>query len=160
DEQVKLRGYRIEPGEVAALLERHEAVRTAVVLMREDVPGDKRLVAYVVPSAEDRGLKIEDSGIDAHESLSSILYPLSSDLRSFLAVRLPEYMIPAAYVFLDRLPLTPSGKVDRRGLPAPERLGRAAEGVVAPRTEVEELVAGIYSEVLGVARVGIEDNFF
>src|SRR5439155_7630180 len=91
--------------------------QAAVVVAREDAPGEKRLVAYVVPKAEDRGLKIEDSTLNPQPSLSSILYPLSSELRAFLAERLPAYMLPSAFVLLDALPLTPSGKLDRKALP-------------------------------------------
>src|SRR5207248_1826834 len=113
----------------------------AVVVVREETPGDQRLVAYVVPTAEDRGLKIEDSDPDAHESLSSILYPLSSELRSFLAARLPEYMVPSAFVQLEALPLTPNGKIDRRALPAPDgRRPEPQQTFAAPRTPVEEVL--------------------
>jgi amino acid adenylation domain-containing protein len=134
DQQVKIRGFRIELPEIEAALERHPAVRAAVVLAREDLPGDRRLVAYVVGDAS------------------------APVLRAFLAERLPEHMFPAAYVFLDALPLSANGKVDRRALPAPER--QAAGESVAPRTPWEELLAGIFAEVLGLAEVSVTDDFF
>src|SRR4029079_13009073 len=107
-----LGGFLVEPDEVVTVLRRHPAVGDAVVVGRAGAPSDKRLVAYVVPKVEDRGLKIEDSQADTPEMRSSILHPLSSDLRAFLEQRLPEYMIPTALVVLTALPLTPNGKVD------------------------------------------------
>ncbi|MET0397551.1 MAG: amino acid adenylation domain-containing protein, partial [Longimicrobiaceae bacterium] len=139
DEQVKLRGFRIEPGEVEAALEAGPRVREAVVVVREDVPGERRLVAYVVPE--------DGAAVDA------------AALRAQLAGRLPEYMVPSAFVAMEALPLTPSGKVARRALPAPERDG-AGEAYVAPRLPLEEVVAGIWGEVLLLERVGINLNFF
>ncbi len=141
DLQVKIRGFRIEPGEIESTLLRCEEVRDAVVLAREDVPGDKRLVAYVVP---------KESGCIAVD-----------DLRALLQMSLPEYMMPASWVFLGALPLDPNGKIDRKALPAPEAT-RADLDVeyVAPRTPTEELLASIWAEVLKVDRVGIHDNFF
>ncbi|MBV9774988.1 MAG: amino acid adenylation domain-containing protein, partial [Gemmatimonadetes bacterium] len=142
DEQVKLRGFRIEPGEVEAALRRHPAVREAVVVARDaasGVPGDRRLVAYVVAA--------EGRTVDAEE--------LRAHLRTFL----PEYMVPAALVALDGLPVTSSGKVDRRALPAPDGPTGARE-YVAPRSATEEVLAGIWREVLGVERVGVHDSFF
>ncbi|MES1241992.1 MAG: amino acid adenylation domain-containing protein [Acidobacteriota bacterium] len=136
DQQVKVRGVRIEPGEIEAALAAHPAVREAVVVAGEDLAGDRRLVAYVAAEASSAG-----------------------ELRSFLGARLPAAMVPSAFVFLDRLPLTPNGKVDRRALPAPEGSGEA-ERYVAPGTSVEELLAGIWSEILSVARVGAGDDFF
>ncbi|HEX8243503.1 MAG TPA: condensation domain-containing protein, partial [Longimicrobium sp.] len=138
DQQVKVRGFRIEPGEIEARLVEHAGVREAVVVVREDTPGEKRLVAYVV-------------GDDAAGA---------EVLRAHLGERLPAYMVPAAYVRLEQLPLTPNGKLDRRALPAPEGDAYARHGYEAPVGEVEEALAEIWSEVLGVERVGRWDNFF
>jgi amino acid adenylation domain-containing protein/non-ribosomal peptide synthase protein (TIGR01720 family) len=141
DFQVKLRGFRIELGEIESVLGQHPAVREAVIIAREDVPGDKRLVTYVVASREST--------------------PTFSELRSFLKEKLPDYMIPSAFVFLDLLPLMPNGKVDRRALPAPEQSRSELENkFVAPGTPVEEVVARIWCEVLGLKKVGMRDNFF
>jgi surfactin family lipopeptide synthetase A len=141
DHQVKIRGYRIELGEVEACLRQHPAVREAVVVAREDKPGDQRLVAYVVAN--------QPPG------------PSTSDLRGFLQAKLPSYMVPAAFVALPALPLTPNGKVDRRALPAPDQVRLAPDdALVAPRTPVEEALAGIWADVLGLTQVGIHDNFF
>jgi amino acid adenylation domain-containing protein len=140
DTQVKVRGYRIELGEIEAVLLSHAGIREAVVVVREETAGDKRLVGYLVSEGE---------GITVGE------------LRSYLKERIPEYMIPAAFVMLEALPLTANGKVDRRALPAAEASRvEMAEAFVAPRTPVEEMVAGMWSEVLGVERVGVHDNFF
>ncbi|MCP4654106.1 MAG: amino acid adenylation domain-containing protein, partial [bacterium] len=137
DAQVKIRGFRIEPGEVETVLAAHPAVVETVVVVREDVTGDKRLVAYVVADGEP---------------------PAIGELQRFLAERLPPYMVPAAFVLLEELPLTPNGKVDHRALPAPEI--RSDEDYTAPGTPTEELLASIWGKVLGVARVGIDDDFF
>src|SRR5205823_5797689 len=139
DHQVKVRGFRIELGEIEAYLGGHPGVREVVVLAREDSPGEKRLVAYVVGQ----------EGV----------IPSGSELRGFLKERLPEYMVPSAFVGLPALPLTPNGKVDRRALPAPEGRGMT-EGYVPPCTPTEELLAGIWAEVLRQERVGRHDNFF
>jgi amino acid adenylation domain-containing protein len=140
DQQLKLRGFRIEPGEIETVLGRHPSVRTAVVSAREDAPGDKRLVAYVVPEGEP---------------------PDSGALRHFLEQRLPEYMVPAAIVVLKSLPLSPNGKLDRRALPPPELTEPAdREDYVPPRTPVEAMLADIWATVLRLERVGIRDNFF
>jgi amino acid adenylation domain-containing protein/non-ribosomal peptide synthase protein (TIGR01720 family) len=142
DHQVKVRGYRVEPGEIEAALRRHEALRECVVVARSDAHGDPRLVAYVVTK--------HGAGT-----------PAASELRRHLAERLPAHMLPSVFVPLDELPLTPSGKVDRRQLPAPEAAGEEARAdYVAPRTPVEEVLAGIWRDVLGVGRVGVRDNFF
>ena len=141
DQQVKLRGYRIELEEIAAVLNQHAAVRESLLLVREDHAGDKRLVAYVV--------REEGAGASV------------AQWRQYLKERLPEYMIPAAFVVLDKFPLTPNGKLDRRALPAPELSGKdVAAEYIAPRTPVEELVAQVWRAVLHLERVGIADNFF
>ena len=141
DDQVKLRGFRVELGEIAAVLDGHPAVREAVVLAREDISGEMQLLAYVVAT--------QPPG------------PSSSDLHRFMQAKLPDYMVPSVFVWLDALPLTPNGKVDRRALPAPEGLRPELEAVyVAPRTEVEHSIAAVWREVLGIDQVGIHDNFF
>ncbi|WP_253267541.1 non-ribosomal peptide synthetase, partial [Streptomyces sp. NL15-2K] len=137
DDQVKIRGFRIELGEVEAALARCAGVGLATVVAREDQPGVKRLVAYVVPD-------------DASVEMDAV--------RTELAQSLPEYMVPSAFVTLDALPLTPNGKVDRRALPAP--VLDSGQEYVAPRTPVEETLAGIWAEVLGTDRVGVHDSFF
>ncbi|HEX9939603.1 MAG TPA: amino acid adenylation domain-containing protein [Longimicrobium sp.] len=138
DFQVKIRGFRIEPGEVEARLAEHPEVREAVVLVREDTPGDKRLVAYVVGSGS----------VEADA------------LRAYLSERMPEYMVPAAYVRLDALPLTPNGKLDRKALPAPEVDAYAAREYEPPVGTTEEALAEIWAEVLRVQGVGRHDSFF
>ena len=134
DEQVKIRGYRIELGEVRAALAGLDGVGQAVVIAREDRPGDKRLVGYVTGTAD------------------------PAQIRAGLGERLPAYMVPAAVVVLDALPLTPNGKLDTRALPAPEYID--ADRYRAPASAVEELLAGIYAQVLGLQRVGVDDSFF
>ncbi|HEX8245913.1 MAG TPA: amino acid adenylation domain-containing protein, partial [Longimicrobium sp.] len=136
DAQVKVRGYRIELGEIEARLREHALVREAVVLAREDAPGEKRLVAYLVGDAD------------------------AEALRAHLSERLPEYMVPAAYVRLETVPLTPNGKVNRRALPAPDGDAFAARGYEAPSGQVEQAVAAIWAELLGAERVGRRDHFF
>ncbi|HYO12971.1 MAG TPA: amino acid adenylation domain-containing protein, partial [Thermoanaerobaculia bacterium] len=137
DHQVKIRGFRVELGEIESALAARPSIREAVVLAREHGT-EKRLVAYLVPAADEN--------------------PSAAELREHLRRTLPEHMVPAAFVILPALPLTPNGKVDRRALPAPEI--EAERGYVAPRTPVEELLAGLWAELLGVARVGVEDRFF
>jgi acyl carrier protein len=151
DSQVKIRGFRVEPGEVEAVLGRHPAVREVAVVAREATPGDRRLVAYVVP--------VEPGESGALRATAA--EELAAELRSFLAGQLPDYMIPAAWVSLPALPLTPSGKLDRRALPdhAGVRPGLGA-AYAPPRTGNEKLVAGLWREALGIERVGLEDNFF
>lgn len=139
DFQVKIRGFRIELGEIEAVLGYHPAVQQTVVVAREDAPGDKRLVAYIIPAQEPG--------------------PTSSELRHFLEQKLPAYMIPAAFVSLQAFPLTPNGKVDRRALPKPDVL-RAEIGDVVPHTPMQTLLAKIWREVLGVDQVSVYDNFF
>jgi acyl carrier protein len=138
DFQVKVRGYRIEPGEIEARLAEHPEVREAVVLAREDAPGEKRLVAYVAGG--------EGASAEA--------------LRAHLGAALPAYMVPSAFVRLDSFPLTPTGKLDRRALPAPEGEGDARHGYEAPVGETEKALAEIFAEVLGVERIGRHDDFF
>ncbi|HZF08651.1 MAG TPA: amino acid adenylation domain-containing protein [Thermoanaerobaculia bacterium] len=135
DHQVKVRGFRIEPGEIEAELAALSGVSQAVVTLREDAPGDPRLVAYVASDVS------------------------ADTLRRSLRERLPDYMVPSVFVILETLPLTPNGKVDRKALRAPEWQS-AAPGYLAPRTPVEEVIAGIWEELLKVERVGAQDNFF
>ncbi|HEX4716141.1 MAG TPA: amino acid adenylation domain-containing protein, partial [Ktedonobacteraceae bacterium] len=142
DHQVKIRGFRIELGEIETMLELHPAVRECVVVARESHAGSKQLVAYVVlAQAQQAG-----EGPEA--------------LGTFLRERLPEYMVPAHFIMLDALPLTANGKVDRRALPAPERLTDTQEPYVGPRTSIEQSLTGIWSQVLRLPQVGIHDNFF
>ncbi|HLF28780.1 MAG TPA: amino acid adenylation domain-containing protein [Anaerolineae bacterium] len=149
DHQVKIRGYRIEPGEIEAVLVQHPQVQEAVVISREDAPGVKRLVAYFV-------LKPDPSS-----SLSLPPSAFVSDLRAFLRAKLPEYMLPSAFVVLEQLPLTPNGKVDRQALPVVDGARpELAAAYVAPRTPVETILVDIWAQVLRVERVGVHDNFF
>ncbi len=143
DFQIKIRGYRIEAGEIETLICEQPEVQDAVVLAREDEPGDKRLVAYVVPQPQ-------------HAAAFSV-----GTLRDLLRERLPDYMVPTAFVTLEAIPLNPNGKVDRFKLPAPE-YSRMESGVtfVAPRTAAEEAIAAAWREVLGLEEVGVHDNFF
>jgi aspartate racemase len=141
DHQVKIRGFRIELGEVESVLSQHVSVREAVVLAIEDKPLDKLLVAYVVA--------------DRHK------VDKSSELRNFLKQRLPDYMVPQAYVFLDALPLTPNGKVDRQALSKHDfkRFARENE-LMAPKTATQKFIVGIWRKLLGINKIGIYDNFF
>src|SRR5262249_18133315 len=134
DEQVKIRGYRIELGEVRAALAGVDGVEQAVVIALEDRPGDKRLVGYITGTADPAGM------------------------RAALTERLPAYMVPAAVVVIDALPLTVNGKLDARALPAPEYAD--ADRYRAPDSAIEGILAGIYAQVLGVERVGVDDSFF
>ncbi len=136
DNQVKIRGFRIEPSEIESILRGHPAVQEAIVIVWEDRPGEKRLVAYILPKSQ----------IDCKE------------LRRFSQERLPSYMVPPTFVLLDVLPLTPSGKVDRRALPPPQR--NHLERVIAPRTLAEKALADIWADVLDLEQVGVHDNFF
>jgi amino acid adenylation domain-containing protein len=144
DNQVKIRGFRIELGEIQVVLNQHPAVRETVVIVQEDIPGDKHLVAYIVPN---------QTAIEKQD-----FAPL---LRQFLKEKLPSYMVPSAYMMLNSLPLTPNGKVDRRVLPAVDTLSLdPKEDYVAPRSTLEEELARIWAKVLGKQQVGIHDNFF
>jgi natural product biosynthesis luciferase-like monooxygenase protein/amino acid adenylation domain-containing protein len=158
DQQIKLRGYRIEPGEIAAALARHPSVREAVVLARTDAPGEQRLVAYVVPADDERRTPNDER---ADSSFVPRPSSIIQELRDFLSERLPDYMVPSAFVLLDALPLTPNGKLDRKALPAPTTapLGQD-QPFVAPRTPEEQLLAEIWASVLHVEQVGIHDTFF
>jgi amino acid adenylation domain-containing protein len=141
DNQVKIRGYRIELGEIEAVLAQHPSIQHAVVLAREDSPGERRLVAYVVT---------------APGTTTS-----ATELRSALRQKLPDYMLPSAIVLLDSLPLTPNGKLDRKALPAPDQnRPELDETYTAPRTPTEDILAKIWAEVLKIEKVGIQDNFF
>ncbi|UNU27121.1 non-ribosomal peptide synthetase family protein [Microcoleus vaginatus] len=144
DRQVKLRGFRIELGEIEAGLSHHPSVREAAVLLQENEPGNQRLVAYIVSHSK---LSVQDS-------------QLIENLRSFLKEKLPEYMIPSAFVVLKALPLTPNGKIDRQALPAPSIAANFTDTFVGPRTPREEILAGIWSQLLNLKKVGIHDNFF
>ena len=140
DKQVKIRGFRIELGEIETVIARHPDIQQVAVIDREDTPGEKKLAAYLVP--ENQEFK-------------------SSELRSFLAERLPYYMVPSAYAKLDSLPITPSGKIDRRALPAPDfSRSELRETFVAPRNDLESKLASIWQEVLKLDSIGVKDNFF
>lgn len=156
DSQVKLRGFRIEPGEIETVLGQHAMVRECAVTLRDDLPGGRGLVAYVVPrSTSTNGTGAPAGRISAGERV------FVSELRDHLLARLPEYMIPSAFVVLHALPLTSNGKLDRRSLPRPDGVSTAADSsFTAPRTPVEGALARQWQELLGVQRVGLEDNFF
>jgi amino acid adenylation domain-containing protein len=141
DFQVKIRGFRAEPGEIEARLAEHPGLRDAVVIAREDVAGDKRLVAYYIPASEQEAPDVEA-------------------LRSHISAVLPEYMVPAAYVRLGSLPLTLNGKLDRKALPAPEVAAYATRSYEAPLGETETMLAAVWSDLLGIDRIGRHDNFF
>ncbi|MFN5969836.1 MAG: non-ribosomal peptide synthase/polyketide synthase [Microcystis sp.] len=140
DNQVKIRGFRIELGEIEAVLNQNIDVQTSCVIIREDTPGDKYLVAYIVAHYE--------------------RIPMISELRQFLSSKLPLYMVPQAFVFLESLPLTTNRKVDRRALPAPDKIGNRRDQYVAPRNGIEEMLVQIWTEILKIEQVGIYDNFF
>ncbi len=141
DQQVKIRGYRVELGEIEAVLRQHASIREAIVLIREDTPEDKRLFAYIVPEL--------DAPLAIHQ------------LRQYLQKRLPHYMLPAAIVTLEQIPLSSNGKPDRRRLPAPEvDSSSLTEHYVPPRTSIEETLTSIWAELLGIEHIGVYDNFF
>jgi natural product biosynthesis luciferase-like monooxygenase protein len=141
DHQVKVRGHRIELGEIEAALMQHSDVRQAVVTLRSDNPDDPQLVGYVVPAGEET--------------------PAAGALRDFLKQKLPEHMVPALYVSLEKMPLTPNGKVDRKALPVPQGVGRSgAKEFVAPKGNVEQAVATIWKDILHAEQIGVDDNFF
>jgi amino acid adenylation domain-containing protein len=141
DQQVKVRGFRIELGEIESVLAQHPGVREAVVVAREDASGGKRLIAYVVGCEE--------------------LPPATSELRDYLKRTVPEYMVPSSFIVLEALPLTSTGKVDRNALPVPEQARPdLAQAYVAPQTAVEEVLCGVFSEVLQIEPVGVQDSFF
>jgi len=146
DNQVKIRGFRIELSEIEAVLSQHLAVRETVVIAAEDVPDDKYLVAYIVPNLE----QMPTQDVQSFASL----------LRQFLKEKLPEYMVPTAYMILESIPITLNGKVDHRALPTPDTITFKNQDYVAPRSQVEELLAEIWAKVLGKEQVGIYDNFF
>jgi hypothetical protein len=138
DRQIKIRGFRIEPGEIEDTLKKHPLIRQSAVIARGDIPGEQRLVAYVVPSQ--------------HAA------PTAFELREFLRGRLPEHMVPSLIVILESLPMTPSGKLDHKALPAPHR--EAADITSQPATDLESTIAAIWGELLGIQRIGRTENFF
>ncbi len=140
DDQVKIRGFRVELGEIEVALAGQHRVRSCAVLAREDEPGKRVLVAYVVPRTGEA--------------------PSSDELRAFLRDQLPDYMIPAQFVYLDALPLTKNGKIDRKSLPMPSSAGLGAGKGGAPRTKSEQTIAAIWTELLRIEGIGIHDDFF
>ncbi|EAZ87964.1 non-ribosomal peptide synthetase, partial [Crocosphaera chwakensis] len=141
DHQVKIRGFRIELGEIETQLSNHPEIRESVVIAREDAPGNKQLVAYLVSD---------------EMSQSSV----TQTLRDCLKEQLPDYMIPSAFVLLEKLPLTPNGKIDRRALPAPDSNRRGQENYIAPQTPTQELLANIWQTILKIEKISLKDNFF
>jgi amino acid adenylation domain-containing protein len=140
DHQVKIRGFRIELGEIEAVLNQHPKIKEVVVIVREDRPEDKRLVAYYIPQS------VDISGLE---------------IKNFIKPQLPDYMIPSAFVVVDNFPLTPNGKIDRRALPAPDLSARDLNvNYLPPRTPMEEIIANIWSKILGVEQIGVNNNFF
>ena len=167
DDQVKIRGFRIELGEIESALSQHGDVNQVVVIAREDEPDHKQLVAYIVP--QDTTLaSLEKEAIFSSSSQEQFailkgerIPSLTEDLRNYLAQSLPDYMIPSFFVFIDQIPLTPNGKIDRKALPAPDlSLRQVREEYVAPQTTVELQLCAIWSEVLKIEKIGIYDNFF
>jgi aryl carrier-like protein len=155
DEQVKVRGFRIELGEIETRLAAHPSIKSVVVMAREDIPGSKRLVGYILPQDDLEPEKSPKNALQADQ------------LREFLRNDLPEYMIPSAFVSIDHIPLTPNGKIDRRALPSPEQVGiEISTQYAPPRTAEEVALERIWTEVLSITptpsrpTVGINDNFF
>jgi amino acid adenylation domain-containing protein len=144
DHQIKIRGFRVEPGEIESLLLTHPSVAEALVAGHEDAPGERRLVAYIVPRAMP----------------AAVDQSIVPSLRSLLQDRLPDYMLPTSFVLLDRFELTPNGKIDRAALPAPARTRAAAGAYLAPKTPTEEMLCVIWADLLGLSQVGIDDDFF
>jgi acyl carrier protein len=141
DEQIKIRGFRVEPAEIVTILDQHQSVKASVVMAREVEPGDKRLIAYFVPAG--------------------MVHPTHTELRNFVATRLPDYMVPATFVKLDSLPLNPNGKVDRAVLPGPNAANMLRDDAfVEPRTIIEKRVAEILAALLDLEQVSAVDNFF
>jgi amino acid adenylation domain-containing protein/non-ribosomal peptide synthase protein (TIGR01720 family) len=154
DNQVKIRGFRIELGEIETTISQHPQIQQAIVIVREDIPGNKRLVAYIVPRQLTRTA-------EPHVSLALHQQPSlsSNELREYLKQKLPEYMIPAIFLFLDSLPLTPNGKIDRKSLPIPSEI-HESDHFVAPRTPIEAALVEIWQEVLRLEKISVHDNFF
>ncbi|MEE8583435.1 MAG: amino acid adenylation domain-containing protein, partial [Acidobacteriota bacterium] len=157
DQQVKVRGFRIEPAEIEAALLKHPAIREAAVLALPDPSGGKRLAAYVCRRNQESGVRSQEEG-SGEGSPRSALEPAA--LSSFLSQTLPEYMVPSFFVFLDELPMTPAGKVDIRALPSPDPASQRRHEFVAPRNLTEARLAKVWQEVLGASQVGVYDNFF
>ncbi|RKH33677.1 AMP-binding enzyme, partial [Corallococcus llansteffanensis] len=164
DFQVKVRGFRIELGEIEAVLREHSLVTEATVLVREDVPGDKRLVAYVVPAEPDtEATALVREDVPGDKRLVAHVVPAELDttqLREHLRQRLPEYMVPSAFVALAAFPLSAHGKVDRKALPAPEAPSASTTEQVLPRSALEARLVSLWEQVLRRSPVGIHDNFF
>ncbi len=170
DHQVKVRGYRIELGEIESVLSEHPAIREVIVVAREENTGGPRIIAYVVPDKKARNAYAAGAskehraslGADGRHALAQSEAVLSaSELRAFTKSKLPEYMVPAAFVILDAFPLTPNGKIDRRALPPPDAAASdRGEEFTPPRTPVEKALADIWAGILGIDQVSIKDNFF
>ncbi|AOX00953.1 non-ribosomal peptide synthetase [Moorena producens PAL-8-15-08-1] len=157
DNQVKIRGFRIEIGEIEATLSQHPTVKETVVVVREDNPGNKRLVAYIVPETE----TTSNSELSDTQVNTEIAQQIIPQLKQHLNQKLAEYMVPSAFVVLSKLPLTPNGKVNRRSLPAPDLSSFSrSENFVAPRDSIEQKLAEIWSQLLNINPVGVKDNFF
>jgi amino acid adenylation domain-containing protein len=156
DEQVKVRGFRIELGEIESVLGAHESVREVVVIAREDTPGDKRLVAYIIGQETAQSTDAAGTQVEAIEAEAIEV----NQLRAYLKERLPYYMVPSAFVTLEEMPLTPNGKVNRKALPAPGSEGLAENEYVAPRDTLEMELTKIWQGILGLKNISIKDDFF